>query len=87
MFRKLNLVEHSACNSRVRLLVFRKFVPKQRANEMGATWGYARVSSEDQELGLQISALRAAGSAAHHMMMPNRTVPAMSAAIPANQPE
>jgi DNA invertase Pin-like site-specific DNA recombinase len=28
---------------------------------MGATWGYARVSTEDQELGLQIVALRAAG--------------------------
>jgi DNA invertase Pin-like site-specific DNA recombinase len=28
---------------------------------MGATWGYARVSTEDQELGLQIAALRTAG--------------------------
>ena len=28
---------------------------------MGTTWGYARVSTEDQELGLQITALRDAG--------------------------
>jgi DNA invertase Pin-like site-specific DNA recombinase len=28
---------------------------------MGTTWGDARVSTEDQELGLQITALRAAG--------------------------
>jgi DNA invertase Pin-like site-specific DNA recombinase len=28
---------------------------------MGAIWGYARVSTEDQELGLQITALRDAG--------------------------
>jgi DNA invertase Pin-like site-specific DNA recombinase len=28
---------------------------------MGTTWGYARVSAEDQELGLQITALRTAG--------------------------
>jgi DNA invertase Pin-like site-specific DNA recombinase len=28
---------------------------------MGTTWGYARVSTEDQELGLQISALHDAG--------------------------
>ncbi len=27
---------------------------------MGTTWGYARVSTEDQELGLQIAALLAA---------------------------
>lgn len=28
---------------------------------MGTKWGYARVSTEDQELGLQVSALREAG--------------------------
>jgi hypothetical protein len=28
---------------------------------MGTKWGYARVSTEDQELGLQIAALRATG--------------------------
>ena len=28
---------------------------------MGTTWGYARVSTEDQELGLQVTALREAG--------------------------
>jgi len=28
---------------------------------MGTTWGYARVSTEDQELGLQTTALRVAG--------------------------
>jgi DNA invertase Pin-like site-specific DNA recombinase len=28
---------------------------------MGTTWGYARASTEDQELGLQITALRAGG--------------------------
>ena len=28
---------------------------------MGKTYGYARVSTEDQELGLQITALRDAG--------------------------
>ena len=28
---------------------------------MGTTWGYARVSTEDQELGLQITALQEAG--------------------------
>src|SRR5689334_13692903 len=32
-----------------------------RARKMGTTWGYARVSTEDQDLGLQVAALRDAG--------------------------
>jgi DNA invertase Pin-like site-specific DNA recombinase len=35
---------------------------------MGTTWGYARVSTEDQELGLQISALRDAGVPDAHII-------------------
>jgi putative DNA-invertase from lambdoid prophage Rac len=35
---------------------------------MGQTWGYARVSTEDQELGLQIAALRGAGVPEKHIV-------------------
>jgi DNA invertase Pin-like site-specific DNA recombinase len=35
---------------------------------MAATWGYARVSTADQELGLQVSALRAAGVPEAHIV-------------------
>jgi DNA invertase Pin-like site-specific DNA recombinase len=34
---------------------------------MGQIWGYARVSTEDQELGLQITALREAGVPEKHI--------------------
>jgi Enterobacteriaceae phage serine recombinase len=35
---------------------------------MGTTWGYARVSTEDQELGLQVAALREAGVPESHIV-------------------
>ena len=35
---------------------------------MGRVWGYARVSTEDQELGLQVSALREAGVPEKHIV-------------------
>ena len=35
---------------------------------MGQIWGYARVSTEDQELGLQITALREAGVPEKHIV-------------------
>jgi DNA invertase Pin-like site-specific DNA recombinase len=45
-------------------------VPQRRADtavqQIGQIWGYARVSTEDQELGLQITALRDAGVPEKH---------------------
>ena len=35
---------------------------------MGEVWGYARVSTEDQDLGLQVSALREAGVPENHIV-------------------
>jgi DNA invertase Pin-like site-specific DNA recombinase len=35
---------------------------------MGQTWGYARVSTQDQELGMQVTALREAGVPDEHII-------------------
>jgi DNA invertase Pin-like site-specific DNA recombinase len=52
---------HSAGDQFSRLLVSRKAVPEREVATMAKTYGYARVSTDDQDLGLQITALREAG--------------------------